>query len=133
MIAEEFRVAFAREIDGVMARLSRRYCVTDDEMAAALFASVKKYLPEAISSGAEGNAAAAVAEFVAALNLDDLCLAVACAKGDDAAWEDFFRDYRGYLTGIARAHTSDGGKAEQLADSTFAELYGLREAAEGAR
>ncbi len=132
MTAEEFRVAFAKEIDAVTASLSRRYSVTDDEMASALFASVRKYLPDAVSAGDHANAAGAVAEFMASLNLDDLCLAVACAKGDDAAWEDFFRDYRGYLTGISRAHTSDGGKAEQLADSTFAELYGLREA-EGER
>jgi RNA polymerase sigma-70 factor len=73
-----------------------------------------------------------VGQFLSSLNLDDLCLAVACAKGDEAAWEDFFRDYRSYLLSVARTMTSDASAAEQLADSTFAELYGLRES-EGAR
>jgi RNA polymerase sigma-70 factor (ECF subfamily) len=69
---------------------------------------------------------------LASLNADDLCLAAACAKGDDVAWEDFFRDYRNYMVSVARTMTQDAGAAEQLADSTFAELYGLRESG-GAR
>ena len=127
MIVEEFKVAFAGEIADAIVRLARRYSVTDDEMAAAFFASAKKYLPESISDAGADENKAVVGEFIASLNLDDLCLALACAKGDDAAWEDFFHDYRAYLNGIARAHTNDSSKAEQLADSTFAELYGLRE------
>lgn len=128
MIAEEFRVAFAGEIADAVVRLSRRYSVTDDELAATFFASVKKYLPESLSNTPCNQDKTNVREFLASLNLDDLCLAIACAKGDDEAWEDFFRDYRAYLNGIARAHTNESSKAEQLADSTFAELYGLREA-----
>ena len=71
----------------------------------------------------------AIADYFASLNCDDLCLAVACARGDEAAWADFYRDYRSYLVNIARTMTQDAGAAEQLADSTFAELYGLRESA----
>src|SRR6185369_13274182 len=55
-----------------------------------------------------------------------------CAKGDDSAWDDFFKEYRSYLVSVARTMTQDAGAAEQLADSTFAELYGLRESG-GAR
>ena len=75
---------------------------------------------------------ASVADYCESINASDLCLAVACAKGDDAAWEDFYRDYRSYLINIARTMTQDAGAAEHLADSTFAELYGLRESG-GAR
>jgi len=42
------------------------------------------------------------------------------------------RDYRSYMVSVARTMTQDAGAAEQLADSTFAELYGLRESG-GAR
>jgi RNA polymerase sigma-70 factor (ECF subfamily) len=132
MTVEEFRKAFNKEIDQALARIERRYGVTDDEMALALHSSAKKYLSDVIdqTSGNPGPAPAArkaVEELLASINTEDLCLATACAKGDEAAWEDFFRDYRSYLVNIARTMTQDAGAAEQLADSTFAELYGLRE------
>lgn len=188
MTAEEFRERFREQINGVLSRATRRYGVTFEEMASALYRTSKKHLSRnddicadespAESCSAEvvgastpaktsiprlrpvtstpNNAAiqlngktgarssplaisqkdpepsAAVSEMLASLNSDDLCLAVACAKGDEAAWEDFFRDYRTYLVSISRGVTQDQGAAEQLADSTFAELYGLRESG-GAR
>ena len=135
MNVDEFREAFRDEVDQALARVQRRYAVTDDEMAGALHSSAKKYLAELMNEASAQVARAsrnAVAEFLSSLNCDDLCLAVACAKGEDAAWEDFFSEYRSYLVGIARTMTQDPTAAEQLADSTFAELYGLREA-EGVR
>ncbi|HEY6333016.1 MAG TPA: sigma-70 family RNA polymerase sigma factor [Blastocatellia bacterium] len=181
MTAEEFREEFREQINGVLSRATRRYGVTFDEIASALYRTAKKHLKNNDDSGADelaatscpgevvgasrstkasvsrlkpvrvspagipvefngkapgrtaplaiplkdSEAAAAVSEILATLNSDDLCLAVACAKGDEVAWEDFFRDYRSYLTSIARGVTQDQGAAEQLADSTFAELYGL--------
>lgn len=132
MTVDEFQHAFESEINELLARIQRRYSVTDAEVTCAVHSSAKKYLADALdhTSGdprpsAESRKAAG--EFLSSLNADDLCLAVACAKGDDAAWEDFFRDYRGYMVSVARTMTQDAGAAEQLADSTFAELYGLRE------
>jgi len=137
MNVEEFQKAFKREVETVLSRVERRYSVAPDEMAAALHSSAKKYLAETIEEttgnpGPTAEARAAATSFFDSLNADDLCLAVACAKGDDEAWEVFYKEYRSYLTGIARTMTSDAGAAEQLADSTFAELYGLRES-EGGR
>ncbi|HJQ68822.1 MAG TPA: sigma-70 family RNA polymerase sigma factor [Blastocatellia bacterium] len=137
MTVEEFRKAFNKEIGQALAGIERRYNVTDDEMTAAIHSSAKKYLSDVIdqTTGNPGPAPAArkaVEEFLTSVNIEDLCLATACAKGDEAAWEDFFRDYRSYLVNIARTMTQDAGAAEQLADSTFAELYGLRESG-GAR
>jgi RNA polymerase sigma-70 factor len=137
MTVEDFQKAFAGEIDQLMARIERRYSVTSGDVAAALHSSAKKYLGDTIEQtnanpGPTAAARQALSEYVGSLNSDDLCLALACAKGDDAAWEDFFRDYRSYLVSIARTMTQDAGAAEQLADSTFAELYGLRESG-GAR
>ena len=106
-------------------------------MAAALHSSAKKYLGDVLDQttgnpGPTPAARKALNEYSGSLNCDDLCLAVACAKGDEAAWEDFYREYRSYMINISRTMTQDAGAAEQLADSTFAELYGLRESA-GAR
>ena len=135
MTVEEFRNALQHEIAETRARISHRYSVTDDEIAGALYASAKKYLSHLFEEAARGLREAdrqEVSEYFASLNCEELCLAVACAKGDEAAWEDFFRDYRGYLTNISRTMTHDASAAEQLADSTFAELFGLRES-DGAR
>jgi RNA polymerase sigma-70 factor (ECF subfamily) len=137
MTVDEFQHAFGSEIEGLVARIERRYSVSDAEITSAVHSSARKYLADKmdqVSGGAAPGAEArkAATEFLSTLNADDLCLATACAKGDDAAWEDFFREYRSYLVSIARTMTQDAGAAEQLADSTFAELYGLRESG-GAR
>jgi len=137
MTVDEFQHAFESEIEGLLARIQRRYSVSDAEVTSAVHTSAKKYLSDKIDqvSGKPDSsieARKAASEFLSSLNADDLCLATACAKGDDAAWEDFFREYRSYLVSVARTMTQDAGAAEQLADSTFAELYGLRESG-GAR
>jgi RNA polymerase sigma-70 factor, ECF subfamily len=135
MTVEEFRNTFQKEIAETLARITLRYSVTDDELSATLFSSAKKYLSQVFDEENPEPTAESrkeLTEYLATLNCDELCLATACAKGDDRAWEDFFRDYRGYLVNISRTMTQDGGAAEQLADSTFAELYGVREV-EGTR
>src|ERR1051325_3542697 len=137
MTPEEFQKAFKKEIKEVLARIQQRYSVSDDDFASALHSSARKYLPDVIGQtagnpGPTAEARKAAGEYFDSLNSDGLCLAVACAKGDEAAWEDFYRDYRSYMVNIARTMTQDAGAAEQLADSTFAELYGLRESS-GAR
>ncbi|HEX8087754.1 MAG TPA: sigma-70 family RNA polymerase sigma factor [Blastocatellia bacterium] len=135
MTVEEFQKAFRKEIKETLARIRQRYSVSEDDFACALHSSAKKYLSDVMSHAGAGptdEARKEAGEYFDSLNCEDLCLAVACAKGDEAAWEDFYRDYRSYMVNIARTMTHDAGAAEQLADSTFAELYGLRESG-GAR
>jgi RNA polymerase sigma factor (sigma-70 family) len=55
---------------------------------------------------------------------DDLDLARLCADGDERAWERFVREYRPMLYRAADALDASGG-ARDLADSLYAELYGL--------
>ena len=65
---------------------------------------------------------------VGALRLKDLGLACACADGVAEAWEHFVGIYRGYLRACAGAmlkSSASAPEAEELADSLFAELYGL--------
>jgi RNA polymerase sigma factor (sigma-70 family) len=62
---------------------------------------------------------------------DDLELARLCAEGDERAWERFVRDYRPILYRAADALDRTQG-AREIADSLYAELYGIR-TAEGQR
>ena len=48
-----------------------------------------------------------------------------CATGDERAWETFVREYRPLLYRAADALDRTGG-AREIADSLYAELYGIR-------
>jgi len=54
----------------------------------------------------------------------DLALARLCAAGDERAWERFVREYRPLLYRAADALDRTQG-ARELADSLYAELYGM--------
>jgi len=66
------------------------------------------------------------------LRVGDLALAVACREGIASAWEHFVREYGPVLYGAARAMAADDGQARELADSLYADLYGI-EVREGRR
>jgi RNA polymerase sigma factor (sigma-70 family) len=61
----------------------------------------------------------------------DLELARACERGDEAAWDRFVAEYRPILYRSADAIDPSGG-AREVADSLYADLYGLKES-EGKR
>jgi RNA polymerase sigma factor (sigma-70 family) len=56
---------------------------------------------------------------------DDLELARLCVEGDERAWERFVREYRPILYRAADALDRTQG-AREIADSLYAELYGIR-------
>ncbi|MGD0903445.1 MAG: sigma-70 family RNA polymerase sigma factor [Terracidiphilus sp.] len=66
------------------------------------------------------------AAFLRTLHLPDLALAHACALGREVAWERFLRLYRASLTRAAVAITGSATLGQELADSVYAELFGLR-------
>ena len=65
------------------------------------------------------------AEFFGSLRLADLVLARACAGGNERAWERFIALYRQPLLRAAIAITNNESLGRELADSLYAELYGL--------
>jgi RNA polymerase sigma-70 factor (ECF subfamily) len=75
--------------------------------------------------------AAEVARYAASLHLADLALAAACRAGSAAAWEHFIAEHRPLLYRAADA-IDPTGRAREVADSLYGDLYGLKER-EGAR
>jgi RNA polymerase sigma-70 factor, ECF subfamily len=67
------------------------------------------------------------AAFFRLLHLAELALAHACALGREAAWERFLGRYRASLIQMAVSITGSATLGQDLADSLYAELYGLRE------
>ena len=68
-----------------------------------------------------------VKQFVDALSADDLCLIIACERGDEAAWADLVKNFDSTVKSAARKISSNNEDAEDLASSIWAELYGLKE------
>jgi RNA polymerase sigma factor (sigma-70 family) len=64
------------------------------------------------------------ASLVSASHVEDLELARRCADGDETAWQRFMLEYRPVLYRAADA-LAPGGGARDLADSLYADLYGL--------
>ncbi|HVW10984.1 MAG TPA: sigma-70 family RNA polymerase sigma factor [Bryobacteraceae bacterium] len=65
--------------------------------------------------------------FWRALHLQDLALASACALGRDAAWQEFLNRYKGPLTRAAMAIAGSASAGQELADSLYSEMFGIRE------
>jgi RNA polymerase sigma-70 factor len=94
-----------------------------NSFAAALEHSARKQLGGESGTGK-------IEEYLSALHLQDLALACACAEGHDAAWDHFVARFRAYMRSAAGAILRcppDSQAACELADSLFADLYGLAE------
>jgi RNA polymerase sigma-70 factor len=79
-----------------------------------------------------------VETYLESLHLEDLALACACREGIEAAWEFFLAHFGPDLRHAACAMLRGSGRpddarAEELADSLHADLYGLRSSPEGRR
>jgi RNA polymerase sigma-70 factor (ECF subfamily) len=72
-----------------------------------------------------------VVSFIDEIRADDLCLIIACEKGDEKAWEDLVANFDSTVKSAARKISSNNEDAEDLASSIWAELYGLRQDADG--
>jgi RNA polymerase sigma factor (sigma-70 family) len=72
--------------------------------------------------------ARAVQTYLDSLHAADLALACSCSDGNAAAWDFFMARFRPELYRAARAIAGESAGRE-LADSLYAELYGLREVA----
>ena len=77
-----------------------------------------------------------IQEYFRTLHVQDLVLACACAEGSESAWNEFVARYRNYLRAAAAAvlrRSASDPAAIELADSLFADLYGLSEGKAGGR
>src|SRR5207344_2753007 len=66
-----------------------------------------------------------IADFWQSLQLRDLALAHACALGRETAWQQFMTRYRDTLLQAAISMTSSAATGHELADSLYADLFGL--------
>jgi RNA polymerase sigma factor (sigma-70 family) len=99
-----------------------RWRLSRERFAASLQRSAEKRLASGVLAPEK------LEEYLTALHLEDLALATACMENCESAWEHFVASYRPYLRAAAAAVlrcSSASPEACELADSLFAELYGL--------
>jgi len=80
----------------------------------------KKYLPD-LASQTETLA------LYLSLHVEELALARACAAGEERAWQVFITRYREKLYEIAAYIAKESSSSRELADSIYADLYGIKE------
>jgi RNA polymerase sigma-70 factor (ECF subfamily) len=76
-------------------------------------------------------AATEITAFIGALQADDLCLILACERGDEKAWSELVERFTVTVRSAARSASPNEDAAEDLAQSIWAELYGLRTRKDG--
>lgn len=113
---------YAEGAERLLRRATDRRKLTEESLVARIKAGVEKYLlrddPQA--------SVASIEDFIDKLQADDLCLIVACELGDQQAWNDLVERFSAAVRSAARSASSNEEGAEDLAQSIWAELYGLR-------
>src|SRR4051812_24357875 len=96
-----------------------RFGVSKDTFAAILEVVATKYLP---AGACERDAS----DLLKGLRAQELILARACSAGNEAAWEVFLTKFREPLYNAGRAIAKDEATGRELADSLYADLYGMK-------
>src|SRR3954463_8970558 len=103
-----------------------KFGISKEAFAGILAEVAGKYLP---ADSSEKDASS----FVAALRIPELVLARACSAGNEAAWELFLTKFREPLYNAGRAIARDDATGRELADSLYADLYGMKSEEGGRR
>ncbi|HEU4434818.1 MAG TPA: sigma-70 family RNA polymerase sigma factor [Pyrinomonadaceae bacterium] len=98
-----------------------------EHLVTRIGAAVEKYLLR----DDPGTSKAEISKFIDELQADDVCLIVACERGDEKAWTELVERFTPAVRSAARSASSNEDAAEDLAQSIWAELYGLRTRTDG--
>jgi RNA polymerase sigma-70 factor, ECF subfamily len=111
----------------LLARATEAHSLRFESLVPRIKSSVDKYLLK----DDENASADSIATFIDELQADDLCLIVACERGDENAWSALVERFTPTVRSAARSASSNEDAAQDLAQSIWAELYGLRLRADG--
>jgi RNA polymerase sigma-70 factor (ECF subfamily) len=104
----------------------REYCAQHFEECGAIgFNVTQEQVEQWIAQVAQKTPGGATPSFLNSLKLNELVLARACAAGNERAWEQFMARYREPLFTAAYKIAGEESRGRELADSLYAELYGI--------
>ena len=125
--AEKHKKAVDEAVARLISRAENARDLKADAIRPRVVASLEKYL---LSTGGKVENSE-ISQFVDEIRADDLCLIIACERNDENAWEDLVTNFDSTVKSAARKISSNNEDAEDLASSIWAELYGLRQDADG--
>lgn len=111
----------------LLSRAADSRALTPAALVPRLIVSVEKYLLRHDPNVSQQE----VASFIDEMQADDLCLIVGCEAGDETAWNDLVERFSATVRSAARSASSNEDAAEDLGQSIWAELYGLRNRKDG--
>jgi len=120
--AVEIEKLLAEGTRRLLGRATTNFALTAEDLAQRVRAAVEKYLLRDDANSALDS----VSNFIDKLQADDLCLIVACERGEEAAWNELVGRFATTVKSAARSASSNEAAAEDLAQSIWAELHGLR-------
>ncbi len=126
-VAEKYRATIDEAVAHLISRAENLRGATAENLRARIDAAVLKYL----FAGEHAPEHTEIKEFIDDIRADDLCLIIACERGDEGAWEHLVANFDSTVKSAARKISSNNEDAEDLASSIWAELYGLRTDADG--
>jgi len=106
----------------LLARAENNRSLSRDFLVTRIRAGVEKYLLRDDPKASREQ----ISKFIDELQANDLCLIVACERGDEKAWSELVERFTPTVRSAARSASSGEDAAEDLAQSIWAELYGLR-------
>ncbi len=126
-IADNFTTTVADSIARLVGRAADSRGLTAADVAVRVQLCLGKYL---FRDNAEPQHSE-IKAFIDEIRADDLCLVIACERGDEKAWEDLVANFDSTVKSAARKISANTEDAEDLASSIWAELYGLRQDTDG--
>lgn len=111
----------------MLARANDSRSLSREAMVPRITAAVEKYLFKDDPDTSHAD----IAKFIDEMQADDLCLIIACERGDESAWNDLVERFTATVRSAARSASKNEDAAEDLAQSIWAELYGLRTRKDG--
>lgn len=118
-------------IDESVARLLSRAADSRRLEIADLRPRVSVALEKYLLRDNENASNAEIQTFIDELRADDMCLILACERGDETAWNDLVANFDATVKSAARKISQNSEDAEDLASSIWAELYGLKHDKDG--
>ncbi len=126
-LAKKYRSTIDESIVRMLARAVNSRSLRTEDVKPRVENSISKYLlatdsePEKIT----------ISSFIDSLHADDLCLILACERGDESAWNELVSQFDSTVKSAAYKYAKNREDAEDLASSIWAELHGLKTDADG--
>lgn len=120
--SEQVETIVAASAKRLLARAAETHALDVATLLPRIRSAVEKYVLRDDANASD----ASIAEFIDGLQADDLCLIIACEQGNEAAWSDLVARFTATVRSAARSASANEDSAEDLAQSIWAELYGLR-------